>query len=216
MLTLKDLRRELDGLPKKDERTPQCKSLLESSEKVLAKYIGNGSEVTVYGNGYVLYRGGTKAVVFPFPKSTTYVYKSPCGMADISIDDDYFDCLGCWYFRLILEGEDRLSHNADNRFYYRTISYSAISEEWKELADPVGSAEDVYSTEEDKKTVLESVDLLTKKQRYVVTEHFLNDVTYTAIANDLGVSRQAVRDIAGNALRQMGKRFLTERKTDSN
>ncbi|MCD8107059.1 MAG: hypothetical protein LUE20_03725 [Oscillospiraceae bacterium] len=210
MLTLKELRRELGGFPKKDERTPQYKTLLESGERILAQYIGNGSEVTVYSNGYVLYRGEARAVVFPFPKSRTYMYQSSCGAENIAIDEDELEVVG-WYLRLILEGEDRLSHNANNRFSYRTVSYNEISEEWKELKDPAGSAEDIYFTEKSKETALDSLDLLTGKQRYVVTEHFLNGVPYIKLAEDMRISRQAVRDTAEKGLQRMRK-SLEKRK----
>jgi len=128
MLTLNELRRKLGNLPEKDERTPSHKRLVESGEKVIAKYVEKSSEVTVYENGYVLYQSETGATVFPFPKNKSFQYKSSCGMRTAYIKGSDFDDMG-WYFRLILEGEDRLSHNADNRFYYRVILYGDYSEE---------------------------------------------------------------------------------------
>ncbi|MCD7890126.1 MAG: sigma-70 family RNA polymerase sigma factor [Oscillospiraceae bacterium] len=210
MLTLNELRKEIGELPEKDEKAPSYKRLVESGEKVIAKYGEKGSEVTVYANGYVVYQDEERATVFPFPKKKSFQYKSSCGMRTAYIKGSDFDDMG-WYFRLILEGEDRLRHNADNRFYYRVILYGDYSEEWKELKDPVGSAEDIYFAERNKKIALDAMDVLTKKQRYVITEHFLNGVSYKEIAEDLGITRQAVRDTAEKALRRMRK-YLEKKK----
>ncbi len=206
MLTLNELRKEIGELPEKDEKAPSYRRLMESDEKILAKHVTSSLEVTVYENGYVSYLSGAGATVFPFPESKSYVYKSSCGVETVSIKASNFDNMD-WYFRLVLEGEDRLSHNEDSRLCYKLIFYGDFSEEWKKLKDPVGSAEDVYFSDKNEETALDSLHLLTDKQRYVVTEHFLKGVPYIKLAQDLGISRQAVRDAAENALQRMRKRL---------
>ncbi|MCD8249311.1 MAG: sigma-70 family RNA polymerase sigma factor [Lachnospiraceae bacterium] len=206
MLTLRELRKKMEVMPKKGRETPRCKSLLQSGEEILISCTVAGSTVSVYENGYVLYRSEAGATVFPFPESGGYLYESNCAGSQEMVEDESFES-AAWYLRLVLEGEDHLSNNSDRRYYAHTISYSAEAEDWQEILDLVGSAEDILFARECEEMALQSLDFLTVKQRHVVIENVLNEKPYVQIADDLGVSRQAVRDMMGKATRQMRKRY---------
>lgn len=204
MLTLRELREKMDVLPKKGRETPSCKSLLQSGEGILISCAVAGATVTVYENGYVLYRREDGVTVFPFPESGGYLYESSCAGAQEMVEEESFEC-AAWYIRLVIEGEDHLSSNSNRRYYAHTVSYSAAAEDWQDLLDPVGSPEDLVIEEESRETVVQCLDYLTVKQRNVVIENIWNNKPYIRIADDLGVTRQAVRDMMENALCRMEK-----------
>lgn len=182
---------------------------MQSGEKILVSCTAAGATVTVYENGYVLYRNEEGVTVFPFPECADYSYESTCAGSEGTVMDESFENAD-WYLRLVLEGEDHLSNNSDRRYYSHTVSYSAEAEDWQEILDPVGSAEDILFARESEEMALRSLDFLTVKQRHVVIENVLNEKPYIRIADDLGVSRQAVRDMMGKAMRQMRKRYGDE------
>ncbi|MCD8150052.1 MAG: sigma-70 family RNA polymerase sigma factor [Clostridiales bacterium] len=128
---------------------------------------------------------------------------------DGEIPEEEFENMD-WYVRLVLEGEDHLGDNADRRYYYHTVSYSAVAEDWKELSDASASVEDFFLEEEEREEAARSLDVLTVKQRHVVTEHFYNEMPYIRIAENLGVTRQAVRDMMGKAMNQMRKHLAED------
>ena len=62
-----------------------------------------------------------------------YIYDSNIE-ALTNINERFFDNEN-WYIRLILEGEDRLVKNQEVRNGKKTISYSAVAEDWNELRE---------------------------------------------------------------------------------
>lgn len=90
---------------------------------------------------------------------------------------------------MILEGEDRINRNLETRQQRKSISYSAVSEEWGVL----GSLEaTVLETAIRKETIQELLGLLTERQKEVVFEYFWEQKSQSEIAEKLGVSHAAV------------------------
>ena len=71
-----------------------------------------------------------------------------------------------WYVRLVLEGEDRLDRNQRAKEQERTVSYSAISEEWEVIGNVEGNPLEYLVYRENRKEILHC---LTERQRVAVS-----------------------------------------------
>ena len=107
-MTLRELRGMVTG-NKVEGRMISAKMLRESNTEIVCKeMINKGTDITVYKNGYVLYHTGSKCTVFVLPEKGCYSYDS-VNVASV-LDGEFFEN-EAWYFRLILEGEDRIAEN---------------------------------------------------------------------------------------------------------
>ena len=133
MLTLRELRNMVE-VAEVEGRVPSVKALLEAKVPIIVKeLLSEQAEISVYQNGFVLYRVGKRATVFPLHSCKEYIYDSNIE-ALTNINERFFDNEN-WYIRLILEGEDRLVKNQEVRNGKKTISYSAVAEDWNELRE---------------------------------------------------------------------------------
>ena len=131
MLTLRELRNMVE-VAEVEGRVPSVKALLGAKVPIIVKeLLSEQAEISVYQNGFVLYRVGKRATVFPLHSCKEYIYDSNIE-ALTNINERFFDNEN-WYIRLILEGEDRLVKNQEVRNGKKTISYSAVAEDWNEL-----------------------------------------------------------------------------------
>ena len=199
MFTLK----ELQGMVKPADmqvRVPTVKK--QQEEKVIVKeIIDEHTEITVYKNGYVIYRVGKRATVFPLHSCNNYIYDS--GISDIHIlKSDFFENEN-WYVRLILEGEDRLIHNQNARIEAKSISYSAVSEEWDVLAEDAEMLGKLIMKEQIEAILNE----MTEKQRYVIVRYYLDEVSQKQIAAELGISSSAVSSMIRKAIQRVRRKM---------
>lgn len=102
-----------------------------------------------------------------------------------------------------MEGEDRLVKNQEVRNGKKTISYSAVAEDWNELREEDSTLAHLILCE----TMEEALLLLTENQRYVIKRHYLDEVSQREIAKELGVSNQAVSDMIRKAIRRVQKAY---------
>lgn len=201
MLTLQELKRITD-MPGNQGKLPTARQLRESSVVIAREQLGDGTEISVFQDGCALYQAGSHSTVFPLHSCGDYFYISD-GKA-VHLPEQFFD-KEKWYLRLILEGEDRLNRNCEERERSWNISYSAISEEWvamKDLAEP--AIEHLMKQE----LVEEMLQMLTEKQKTVVCRYYLQEKTQIQIAEELGVSRPAVRDLLVHAVGKIRKKYL--------
>ena len=126
MLTLQELK-GISDVPGCGTKLPTAKQLRESGVAVAQERLGQDSEIFVYQSGYVLYRVGNHSTVFPLHSCRDYLYLS--GKNAVHLSEQFF-CKEEWYLRLILEGEDRLSRNHEEKERSWNVPYSAISEDW--------------------------------------------------------------------------------------
>ena len=181
-------------------RVPSVKALLEAKVPIIVKeLLSEQAEVSVYQNGFVLYRVGKRATVFPLHSCKEYIYDSNIE-ALTNINERFFDNEN-WYIRLILEGEDRLVKNQEVRNGKKTISYSAVAEDWNELREEDSTLAHLILCE----TMEEALLLLTENQRY------LDEVSQREIAKELGVSNQAVSDMIRKAIRRVQKAYRMDK-----
>lgn len=137
MLTLKKVK-ELVGAPSHAKRTPSPKMLYEEGIVLLRREFDQGSHLTVYNSGYVLFSAGKRNTVFHIHDCCgDYAYDAAEGKGDV-IEEEYFE--NCeWHIRALFEGERKMEDNqAKCEGAGRSnvcVSYHALSEDWSEIAD---------------------------------------------------------------------------------
>ena len=131
MLTLQELKKITD-MPGDREKLPTAKQLRITGLMVAQKQLGQEAEISAYRNGCALYRVGKRSTVFFLHPCRDYLYISDDSA--VCLPEQFFEHER-WYLRLVLEGEDRLNRNNEERERNRNISYSAISEDWDAMGD---------------------------------------------------------------------------------
>ncbi len=126
MLTLQELKRIVD-VPGFGVKLPTAKQLRASSSVIAQERLGLDSEISAYQSGYVLYQVEKYFTVFLLHSCRDYLY-----LADgktVILPEQFFENRE-WYLRLVLEGEDRLNRNHEEKERSWNVSYSAVSEDW--------------------------------------------------------------------------------------
>ncbi|MBC5745615.1 sigma-70 family RNA polymerase sigma factor [Lachnospiraceae bacterium MD308] len=198
MLTLQELKK-MTEVPQSGVGIPTAKELKKSGKAVISKKLDTDTRICVYRSGYAVYQVCGYSTVFPVHLCGDYLYM--CGGNIIHLTEKFFE-KEKWYLRLVLEGEDRLSHNQDVR--EQGISYSGISEEWSIMGD---FSETVLEQLVHQEMVEEMLGLLTDKQKAVVLGYYMQGKTQMQISKELGVSRLAVRDALVHAVRRIRKKY---------
>ena len=89
MLTLKKVK-ELVGAPSHAKRTPSPKMLYEEGIVLLRREFDQGSHLTVYNSGYVLFSAGKRNTVFHIHDCCgDYSYDAAEGKGDV-IEEEYY------------------------------------------------------------------------------------------------------------------------------
>lgn len=203
MLKLSEVRK-MTKVANEGKKVPTAKNLVESSVPVIAQEDwGNGSALMVYENGYVLYRRGKWATVFPLDSCQGYTYRSDV-MEGTEVSAEYFDDMA-WYLRLLLEGEDRLVHNEENRIGRKNISYSAVAEDWGLLGREDQELENLILAESAGEVMGRISSIITKRQKYILCRYYLDGLKQTEIAKELGVVPQTVSDQLQKAKRRIAR-----------
>ena len=201
MLTLKELKKvvKVAGMTK---RVPSEKAL-EKEEIVVKEILSGECDITVYANGYVLYRENGKKTIFPLHSCKDYQYMDV--KEDRSImNEEFFDNEN-WYIRLLMEATDRMEINqtkvASN---HRLVSYSDYADDRILLLDPASDFLDqVYL-----KKRLESVDFLgcrLPEQKEIIQLFYFEEMNQEKIADYLGIRQQSVCEMMQRALSVMKK-----------
>lgn len=116
-------------------------------------------------------------------------------------EDDFFENKN-WYFRVMLEGEDRIAKNEDWCNERKCISYSAVAEDWSEMAQEDMTLHDLICQEEVEKLLSFS----TEKQRMVMKKYYMEQMQEDEIAEELGVTQQAVSDMLRKGIRRVRRK----------
>lgn len=164
MLTLKKVK-ELVEAPSHAKRTPSPKMLFEEGIVLLRREFDQGSHLTVYNSGYVLFSAGKRNTVFHIHDCQgDYAYDAAEGKGDV-IEEEYFE--NCeWHIRALFEGERKMEDNQakceDAGRSNVCVSYHALSEDWSEVADrTINMLEKIIENE----AVHAMLAVLTDKQR---------------------------------------------------
>lgn len=184
-MTLRELRGMVTG-NKAEERMISAKALRESNTEIVCKeMINRDTDITVYENGYVLYRTGSKCTVFSLPEKGCYSYDS-VNEASV-LDGDFFEN-EAWYFRLILEGEDRITENGRKSEAKRVEgSYSQFEADDRcgDMADPNA---DFVARLLEEEYIDELMSILSAQQRAAIYAYYIEGLSQKQIAKRLNIS----------------------------
>ena len=140
MLTLKKVK-ELVEAPSHAKRTPSPKMLFEEGIVLLRREFDQGSHLTVYNSGYVLFSAGKRNTVFHIHDCCgDYAYDAAEGKGDV-IEEEYFE--NCeWHIRALFEGERKMEDNqakceGAGRSNLSTM-FTAVNQQTSEIAAQVG------------------------------------------------------------------------------
>ncbi len=200
MMTLQELKRIVD-VPGFGVRLPTPKQLRTSRLVIAQERLGLDSEISAYQSGYGLYQVGKHFTVFPLHSCGDYLY-----LADgktVILPERFFENRE-WYLRLVLEGEDRLNRNHEEKERSWNISYSAISENWMAMENRTESMLEHLTKQE---TVAEILEILSARQKYVIQKYYLQEETQEQISKELGISQQAVSAMISQAVRSIRKNY---------
>lgn len=200
MLTLQELKQIVE-VPVPGQKIPTARKLRTSGVLTVWEKLNRETKIAAYQNGYTLYEAGGFATVFPVHSCREYQYDS--GEQLIHIGEGLFEH-EAWYLRLMLEGEDRLVRNQETRERERTVSYSALSEEWRMLEEAEISALEQLIQRE---TVSEILAILTEQQRVVTCRFFLEQKTQNQISKELGITAPAVSKVLSRAIRRVRRKY---------
>ena len=201
MLTLQELKRITD-VPGLGVKLPTAKQLRTSRAALAQERLGMDSKISVYQSGYVLYQVGKHSTVFLLHPCRDYLY-----MADgksVILPEQFFEKTE-WYLRLVLEGEDRLNRNHEEKERNWNVSYSAVSEDWRAMENQTESMLEHLTKQE---TVAEILGILSERQKYVIQKCYLQEETQEQISKELGISQQAVSLVISQAIRCIRKNHL--------
>lgn len=198
MMTFKELKKLVKLPLYKEQRVPTVKALEESGVSVVAeKILENHGSISVYQNGYVIYRAHKRVTVFSLRNCVHYKYDALEG-AGHHIEEEEFDEYE-WYIRLVLEGEDRIFMN-----------YEIIQGKWmpsredreyrEEILEGVDEAVSTLERMISEKRVEELLSTLTDLQRKVVHTHLFHGLSFTEAAKHLGMTRQNLTGIYNAAI----------------
>lgn len=201
MFTLKELKSMVE-VADMEKRVPTPKALRISEIPIVVNEVmESNSEVTVYANGYVLYRAGKRRTVFPLHKCTFYEYETVDG-DNMLLDETFFDNEN-WYVRLIMEGTDLMVRNQQKvESNHGVFSYSDSLENGEILKD---TQCDVLEDVLHKEMIEELLNCLSEKQKKVVSLYYFEGLNQTDISGILDISQQSVCAIIKRALKVMRK-----------
>lgn len=185
MMTFKELKKLVKLPLYKEQRVPTVKALEESGVSVVAeKILENHGSISVYQNGYVIYRAHKRVTVFSLRNCVHYKYDALEG-AGHHIEEEEFDEYE-WHIRLVLEGEDRIFMN-----------YEIIQGKWmpsredreyrEEILEGVDEAVSTLERMISEERVEELLSTLTDLQRKVVHTHLFHGLSFTEAAKHLGI-----------------------------
>lgn len=200
MLTLQELKKEV-VISEFDEKILTAKQLRESVQIIAIEKLGKDTEICVYQNGYVYYRVGRHSTVFPLYLCGDYLYMS--GKNVICLSEQFFENKK-WSLRLMLEGEDRLNRNQDEKERRWNVSCDVISDKWIVEADLI---ESILDRLENQEMIGELFQLLTDRQKSIVWKYFFQEETQKQISEELGISNSAVSRILSRAVRRIRKKY---------
>ena len=208
MLTLRELKKMVEPADER-MRVPTVKALQESGVPIVVRELLNDqTEITVFANGYVIYRSGKRMTVFMLHTCGEYLYDVSSGKAQ-NISEEFF-AQGDWYIRLMLEGEDRLAVNQEVQASANQVSYSAENDNWSVLAD---TSYDMAERLAEQEFIEELLSFITEKQRIAMIRYYIDEESHEEIAADLGISRQAVTDTIAKAIRRIRMRYgITDKR----
>ena len=200
-MTLKELQSIIEKTEGKE--LPTAAKLRSGGSPVAAFCeLGGGTKLTVYQSGFALYETESGSTVFRIDRCGGYTYFGRCEKTELS--EDFF-AESDWTVRLMMEGEDRLTHNRNVMCEKYESFYENSSDEFCGIRDTELSPQDALVQSDLLKEVFA---MMTERQREVVTMYYLEGMGVKEIAAVYGISHQAV----SVTLSDVRKKFRKNRK----
>ena len=203
-MTLLELMKQVDVAEWK-ERVPSALWLIESgSPVVVTAVIEENAVLTVYKNGYVLYRKDGHITVFPLHKCREYTEEDAMGEIHTIGFEVFAD--QPWQVRTFMEGERRIVHNRNNlRQMHGECSLDAFIKENVYLSDqgendPMNKVIDEETRKEEYAELHQILTTFSEKQRYVLDECIVKGRMQAEVAAQMGTTRSNVTAILRKTL----------------
>lgn len=197
-MTLQELTGKISGTFGKAMPTP---SRLKAGTSPVVAYLEakDGSRLTVYENGFALYEAEGSETVFRVDYCGGYAYFGRRGV-DYLTEEFFQDAE--WWVRLVLEGEDRLTHNRNVKVEDNECPYDGAIGVSDTAPGIVESPEESYLRREAFSLLM---SLLTKRQKEVVLLYYVGGMTLMEIAAVYGVSHQAIHTTLSDVKKKIAK-----------
>ena len=200
-MTLKELQKQIEGTLGKE--LPTAAWLRAGNVPVVvSRDLEGGTKLSVYQNGFALYQSEGKSTVFRVDHCGGYTYYGRNEQTEL--DEEFFANTD-WWVRLMIEGDDRLTHNRKVLSEKYETYYAGDSEAFCNICGEEQSVQEAYIANE----LLElAFSMMTERQRAVVTMYYLDGMGVQEIADVYGISHQAV----SVTLSDVKKKFQKNRK----
>lgn len=197
-MTLKELQNKIERTMGKE--LPTAAFLRAGNSPLVAsKDFQDNASLSVYENGFALYICDRASTVFRVDYCGGYTYFGRDEQTELS--GDFFADTD-WWVRLLMEGEDRLTHNRN----VMTQKYESCFEFDAETCSDAFIMEQTVCDElEQKEIIAKALAILTKRQREVVTMFYLDGLCVKEIAAFYGISHQAVTITLSDVRRKFEK-----------
>lgn len=193
-MTLKELQNQIETTFGKELPTAAWLRAGNCPLAVSREITVNG-KLSVFVNGFALYETDCGSTVFRVDYCGGYTYFG--ANTEDTLSEEFFADTD-WWVRLVMEGEDRLTHNRNARTEKNTSLY-----EFDELA--LAAACEIEEEIIFQELVEEMLSLLTIRQREVVKLYFMDELGVAEIASLYGISHQAVSDTLSAAKKKFQK-----------
>ena len=200
-MTLKELQNRIERTAGKDLPTAAWLRA-GNSPLVVSRELEGGTKLSVYQNGFALYQTEGGSTVFRVDHCGGYIYFGRNEQTELS--EDFFANTD-WWVRLLIEGEDRLTHNRKVLSEKYESFYEGDSEAFYNVCGTEQLPLDALMTNE---LLEKAFSMMTERQRAVVTMHYIDGMGVQEIAAVYGISHQAV----SVTLSDVKKKFQKNRK----
>ncbi len=200
-MTLKELQNKIEKTMGKD--LPTAAHLRAGSSPIVAsRELDGGTKLSVYQNGFALYQTEGGSTVFRVDYCGGYTYFGRNEQTELS--EDFFADTD-WWVRLLMEGEDRLTHNRNIKAERHESLFEGDSEAFYNIC---GTEQPMHEEIMERDRIDAMLSILTVRQRELVTLYYIDGLGIKEIAKVCGISFQAV----SIALSESRKKFEKNRE----
>ena len=210
-ITLRELKTKIASTV--GAKLPSFKQLMEMESPVVAEREVSGAVVSVYENGFAVYRRDEAHTVIAVDRCGGYRYDFVDGDADVKdkmyIPAEVFEEEE-WTVRLVMEGEKRLESNQARDAGRNETTVSESSEEGLHTAvmvDFLKEENQEILADLELKRLYAAINKLTERQQEVIQLYYFKGMTQQEIAEELGMARRSVGNCLEGALKKIKKVF---------
>lgn len=153
-----------------------------NSPLVVNRELEDDTRLSVYQNGFALYQTEVGSTVFRVDCCGGYTYFGRNEQSELS--EDFFASTD-WWVRLLIEGEDRLTHNQTSLAERHESLYETSM-------DTAADTEDFLKNIILREMLEAAFSLMTERQREIVVMYYIDGMGVKEIAAIYGITHQAV------------------------